>query len=410
MTVLQRVLRIVTLPALVVVAVQTETARRQLVVWMDPVGPVAVAAEVHGLGATIDGADAGREVLAVTLEPVLKGVSQPTDLAPIPGHPEQLVVLSKLGTAYLGTVGGTAAPWFTVAVEQASELGLLGIAFHPRFADNGLFWIDATPALGGRLATQVSRWHVDPGTLSDPVLQEVVLEVAQPYANHDGGQIAFGPDGMLYVALGDGGYRNDPQGNGQNTGTLLGAILRIDVDGGSPYRIPADNPLVGRPGARGELWVWGLRNPWRFAFDPRGRLLVGDVGQNTREEIDLAAKGDNLGWRIREAELCFDPTEGCPTEGLVDPIWSYGRSEGVSVTGGVISTAPGPLSGRYVFGDFASGRLWALRPPEERQRVKDVTALGRFPVSPSAFARAPDGGVWVADFRGGAVYRLVSAP
>jgi hypothetical protein len=318
------------------------------------------------------------------------------------------VVLSKAGTAYLATPGGPAKPWFTVDVVTTSELGLLGIAFHPKFTTNGLFFVDATPAGGSTgFVTRILRGHVDPATLASPTIGSVVLEVEQPYQNHDAGQILFGPDGMLYVSLGDGGFRNDPHGHGQNLGTLLGSMLRIDVDHGEPYTVPPDNPFVDRPGARPEIWAYGLRNPWRFTFDPRGRMVVGDVGQNRLEEIDLVAKGDNLGWKIREAERCFDPETDCPTAGLVDPIWSYPREEGVSVTGGLVWTAPGPLSGKYLFGDFGSGRLWALDLPAERRRVDQVTALGRFPISPSTFGRAPDGSVWVADFNRGAVYAIV---
>lgn len=405
----------ITLPAvgvgaLLLAILQTDIARRWLVVLADPLRTPAAAANVGVLRPTVEGADLQRVLVPVELQPIVTGIPQPTDLAPIPGHADRLVVLSKPGTAYLATPGGPATPWFTIDVETASELGLLGITFHPRFAENGRFYVDATPKLDGRLATRVTRWHVDPVTLVGPTLEGLILEVEQPYANHNGGQIAFGPDGALYIALGDGGYRDDPQGNGQNLGSLLGKILRIDVDGGDPYRIPPDNPFVGRAGARGEIWAWGLRNPWRFTFDPEGRMLVGDVGQNRLEEIDLVAKGDNLGWRIREGEVCFDPPTACPETDLVDPIWSYGRTEGASVTGGVVSTARGPLAGLYVFGDYATGRLWALSPPDQRRRIDDLQALGRFTMSPSAFARAPDGNVWVADLAAGAVFRIVTRP
>lgn len=354
--------------------------------------------------------DAGRPQVLVGLDPVLTGVVRPTDLAWIPGHGDRLVVLSKDGTAYLARPGQAPTPWFTLEVPTTSELGLLGIAFHPAFATNGTFYVDATPAVGPTGAsTRILRGKVDPVTLAGPEVSEVVLEVAQPYPNHNGGQIAFGPDGMLYVALGDGGFRDDPKGNGQDLGTLLGAMLRIDVDHGRPYAVPPDNPFVGRPGARGEIWAYGLRNPWRFTFDPLGRMIAGDVGQNSFEEIDWIERGDNLGWKIREADHCFEPARGCPTAGLVDPIWSYPREEGVSVTGGVVWTGPGPLSGQYLFGDFGSGRLWALSLPATRVRVPTVTALGRFAIQPSAFARAPDGSVWVADFGGGAVYAVTPA-
>lgn len=362
------------------------------------------AAAVPALEPTYDGADASRPRIAVRLVPAVTGVAQPTDVAPVPGHPDRLVVLGKQGTAWLASEGGERAEWFRLSVRTASELGLLGIAFHPRFQDNGLFFLNANPA-DGELRTVISRWRVDPRTLADPRQDGVVLEVAQPYQNHDGGQLAFGPDGKLYVGLGDGGSRGDPKGHGQDRSTLLGDLLRIDVDT-LPYAVPPDNPFVGEPGVRPEIWAYGLRNPWRFTFDPRGQLVVADVGQDRLEEIDLVEAGDNLGWNVREGNACYEPPTGCRTEGLVDPIWTYPRSEGVSVTGGVVWTAAGPLEGKYLFADFGSGRIWALDLPERRGPVKEVSTLGRFDLSPTAFARAPDGQVWVTDFGRGAIYRV----
>lgn len=392
--------------AAVTLLVTTEPGRRLLVSVLSVSTPEVAAAEVGPLEGTFDGADAARRRIPVRLVPEVTGVPVPTDVAAVPGHPDRLVVLSKSGNAFLVTRGDRAgAPWFTIEVETSSELGLLGLAFHPDFATNGRFFVNANPK-GGELRTEISRWRTDPATLSTPAREAVVLEVAQPYQNHDAGQLAFGPDGMLYVGLGDGGFRGDPKGHGQDRSTWLGDMLRIDVDGGDPYAVPPDNPFVGVPGVRPEIWAWGLRNPWRYAFDPRGRLVVGDVGQDTLEEIDLVGRGDNLGWNVREGDRCFSPSTGCPTEGLVDPIWTYPRSEGVSVTGGVVWTAPGPLQGKYLFADFGSGRVWALDLPEERRRVDDVIALGRFDAQPVAFGRSPEGTVWVADFRRGAVFRI----
>ncbi|HHO50385.1 MAG TPA: dehydrogenase, partial [Deltaproteobacteria bacterium] len=225
---------------------------------------------------------------------------------------------------------------------------------------------------------------------------------------HDAGQLAFGPDGMLYVGLGDGGFRNDPLGAGQDRSTLLGSMLRLDVRTPGRYAVPDDNPFVGIAGVRPEIWAYGLRNPWRYSFTPDGRLVVADVGQNTWEEIDLVSRGDNLGWSLREGSSCFEPPKGCPTVDLTDPIYTYGRKDGGSVTGGVVWTAPGPLQGRYLFGDFSTGRLWALRLPQPGAAAgqAEVTALGRFDLRPSAFGRAPDGRVWVAGFARGAIYQI----
>ncbi|MEZ4238157.1 MAG: PQQ-dependent sugar dehydrogenase [Myxococcota bacterium] len=397
--------------ALLWAALQLDVTRNALIALFDATQPETAAATVDALTpAAFDGPDAERTRIAVRLEPAITGVVQPTDVAPVPGHDGAVVVLSKTGTASLSTPGAPLRAWFTLDVPTRSELGLLGIAFHPKFADNGLFFVDATPQRDGEPHTVISRWRTDPATLAAPHQEGVVLEVAQPYANHDAGQIAFGPDGMLYVSLGDGGYRGDPQGNGQNRGTLLASLLRLDVDSATPYAVPPDNPLVGVAGARPEIWAWGLRNPWRFAFDPQGRIVAGDVGQNTYEEVDLIAAGDNLGWNVREGFACYEPSD-CErlSGGLVDPIWSYGRDAGASITGGVVWTAPGPLQGRYLVGDYVTGRLWALTLPSSRRRLQpdEVAALGRFALSPTAFGRMPDGTVWVADFQRGAVFRIV---
>jgi glucose/arabinose dehydrogenase len=381
----------------------TDGGRRLVVALLSGSGPVAAAA-VPTLEPTFDGADAGRPQLPVRLVPVVRGVAQPTDVAQVPGHPAQLVILGKQGTAWLATEGGEPSEWFSVSVRTTSELGLLGIAFHPKFDQNGLFFLNVNPS-DGELRTRISRWRVDPATLQHPREDGVVLEIDQPYQNHDGGQLAFGPDGMLYVGMGDGGYRGDPKGHGQDRSTLLGDLLRIDVDT-LPYGVPPDNPFVGVAGVRPEIWASGLRNPWRFTFDPRGRLVVADVGQDTLEEIDLVGRGDNLGWSVREGDRCYSPSTGCPIAGFVDPIWTYPRTEGISVTGGVVWTGPGPLAGRYLFADFGTGRIWALELPDRVERVPQVTALGRFDLSPTAFGRAADGGVLVADFRAGAVFRI----
>ncbi len=358
---------------------------------------------------TFDGADADRKQLPVKLVPRITGVPQPTDVAFVPGHPERVVVLSKSGKATLVDLKtGERAEWLEVDVATTSELGLLGVAFHPAFPADPRLWLNHTPSRGGRkAATVISEWKVDPATLA-PTRVRDVLEVEQPYQNHDAGQLRFGPDGMLYVGFGDGGFRADPLNAGQDRATLLGAMLRLDVSGPEPYRVPADNPFVGVEGVRPEIWAYGLRNPWRYAFDPRGRLIVADVGQDAWEEISIVGAGDNLGWRVREGRHCFDPPEGCATEGLVDPIYEYGHDEGISITGGVVWTAPGPLQGRFLFGDFGTGRLWELALPETVRPTDDVLALGRFSANPSAFAAAPDGTVWVTDFSSGAVFELVA--
>lgn len=252
-------------------------------------------------------------------------------------------------------------------VSSGGETGLLGLAFHPDYSTNGYFYVDYTRQTDS-LRTVVARFTVSPDPDSaDPSTQQILLQVTQPYSNHNGGQLAFGPDGFLYIALGDGGSGGDPQNNAQNRSVLLGKILRIDVDAPSPgekYGIPPGNPYVeNQSGFREEIFAFGLRNPWRFSFDSQtGMLWCGDVGQNTREEIDLIVSAGNYGWRIMEGTFCYNPSVGCDASGLMFPIWDYGRTAGGSITGGYVyrgQTIPG-LIGRYVYGDFVSGRIWAL--------------------------------------------------
>lgn len=366
-------------------------------------------------------ADGTRTLSLVRLVPVGAGFTQITDIQFVPGKARDAVVLEKTGKARLVTLAEPArnAPalatkahtLFEVAVRTRSELGLLALAFHPNFLKNGLFYVHYNPEQGD-LRTRVAEFHVAPERLHQERARErrVLLELSQPYSNHNGGQIAFGADGKLYVGLGDGGAANDPHGHGQDLGTLLGSILRIDVtpDGQKPYTIPKDNPFVGRTGARGEIWAYGLRNPWRFGFDDKGRLLVGDVGQNDWEEITLVERGQNHGWNVREGAHCF-ARDSCQTKGLVDPLFEYGRTLGQSVTGGFIYTgkAVPALRGQYVFGDFGSGNIWALPVPIANQPVP-ASLLGGSGRNLSTFGRGADGELFVADFESGEVLAFVS--
>ena len=254
--------------------------------------------------------------------------------------------------------------WLWFEVSDALECGVLGIAFHPEFENNGRFFVDYVPHGGEEdRRTVVTELQVDPRTLRNPFRIADILEVPQPAGTHNGGQIAFGPDGMLYVALGDGSAGGDPFLNGQNPANRLGSLLRLDVSRTGAATVPPDNPFVDTPGYHPQIYARGLRNPWRFTFAPDGRVIVADVGQSRWEEIDLVEPGDNLGWSEREGFDCYSPLEGCETTGFVDPIYTYGRTEGASITGGVIWHAPGELQGHYLFGDFVTGRLWAWNCP-----------------------------------------------
>ncbi|MBI4815348.1 MAG: PQQ-dependent sugar dehydrogenase [Deltaproteobacteria bacterium] len=348
------------------------------------------------------------------LEAILVGrASRPTDIQFIPGREGTAVVLEKDGRALILDVKtGETSELFTTAVRTGSELGLLGLAFHPRYLENGRFYLNTNPA-DGTMRTEISEWAVSPEPMRErsATKKRVLLEVTQPYANHDAGQLVFGPDGMLYVGFGDGGSASDPQGHGQDP-DFLGGMLRIDVDGSHDlpiegpgfrrgrYGIPKDNPKMASWPP--ETFAIGLRNPWRYTFDPKGRLIVADVGQSAFEEIDVVSPGANLGWNSREGRHCHSPQKGCATNGLVDPVYEYGRELGGSVTGGYVIPARTSSVGEYVFADFSSGRFFALD-------VVDWSGgpMGRLPISPSTFGfDQATRTLYVADFSRGGIYRL----
>lgn len=295
--------------------------------------------------------------------------------------------------------------------DAGNEEGLLGLAFHPNYASNGYFYVNYTASNPDR--TVVSRFSVaaaDPNR-ADPGTEQVLLEIEQPFSNHNGGHLAFGPDGFLYVSVGDGGSGGDPQNHGQNPQTLLGTILRLDVDreeGNLAYAIPADNPFVGnQEGFREEVYAYGLRNVWKFSFDSEtGALWAADVGQNRFEEISLIESGGNYGWNTMEGNACFSPSSNCAQEGLDLPLWTYDHSQGdVSVTGGYVyrGTALPELAGRYVFGDFASGRIWALDFSETGEPKVSELVQATFPVA--SFGLDQEGELLISGFDG-RIYRI----
>ena len=292
---------------------------------------------------------------------------------------------------------------------RRSEEGLLGLALDP--SNDGYVYLYYSAASPRRSVVSRFTRSADGAIRRDSEL--VILEVAQPYANHNGGQIAFGPDGFLYIGLGDGGSAGDPMGNGQDPSTLLGSILRIDVSGATsehPYAIPPDNPFADG-GGRQEIWAYGLRNPWRFSFDrDTGRLWAGDVGQNSWEEIDLIERGGNYGWNVLEGDHCFRPRNACDRRGLEPPVWEYSLDgEPCSVIGGYVyrGSAIPWLAGGYVYGDFCSGEIFGLRYVDgavaSHRRVADTGH------SIMSFARDLDGELYLLTQKSG-IFRLVDEP
>ena len=294
-------------------------------------------------------------------------------------------------------------------ISTGGERGLLGLALHPRFATNHRFFVNYTNQAGD---THISEFRSTSADAADAATERVLLVVAQPFANHNGGGLAFGSDGRLYVGLGDGGSGGDPLGNGQKLDTLLGKMLRIDVDGTLPYAIPADNPFRSTGGARPEIWAYGLRNPFRFSFDrTTGDLYIGDVGQSRVEEIDVGVVsrkgGENYGWNVTEGSQCYSPQNGCDRTGITLPVYEYTHDEGCSVTGGAVyrGCRIPALAGTYFFGDFCTGFVRSLRlVGGKATEVRTWTSLqGVNQIS--SFGRDADGEIYVVDYDG-EIYRL----
>jgi glucose/arabinose dehydrogenase len=296
--------------------------------------------------------------------------------------------------------------------DNGNEEGLLGLAFHPQYKTNGYFYVNYTANNPDR--TVISRFKASAYNpeIADPESEVVLLTFDQPYSNHNGGQVSFGPDGYLYIGVGDGGSGGDPKGHGQNLKTLLGSILRIDVnkqENGKKYAIPADNPFAGnKSGYKEEIYAYGLRNPWRLSFDPvTKKLWTGDVGQNAYEEIDIIEKGGNYGWNIMEGKHCFEPSRNCNQQGLKLPVWEYPRNEGVSITGGFVYRGPSlpELKGKYIYADYGSGKIWALDASNANNPVN--TTLAESNLNISSFGVDPKNELYICAFDG-KIYRIVN--
>ena len=296
---------------------------------------------------------------------------------------------------------------------QAYEQGLFSVAFHPGYPTNGRIFVDYTDHNGD---TVVSEFTADAAQArANPQSERVLLQIEQPYENHNGGMIAFGPrDGYLYISAGDGGSGGDPLQHGQNPSTLLGSLLRIDVDTESGYAIPVDNPFASQPARRAEIFAYGLRNVWRFSFDRvTGDLWMADVGQNDLEEVHLALAplrgGLNYGWNIMEGSACFPPVlSECATEGLQIPVAEYGRDFGCSITGGYVyrGHAFPALAGAYIFGDYCSGRVWTLHLDD--QGTWQMIERADFDFLIPTFGEGGDGEIYVTDDAGGRLLRLIA--
>jgi glucose/arabinose dehydrogenase len=306
-----------------------------------------------------------------------------------------------------GTSQGGAFLDIAERVSAGGERGLLGLAFHPAYGRNGRLFVNYTDRNGDTVVAEFRGTAMR----ADPASERVLLQIDQPYANHNGGWIGFGPDGYLYIATGDGGSGGDPHNNGQRRDTLLGKLLRIDVDRGSPYSIPADNPFAREAGVRGEIWAYGLRNPWRVSFDRRtGSVFLGDVGQGRFEELDFQAAGRgglNYGWNIMEGPECFR-ADACDRNGLVLPVFAYGRDQGIVITGGYVyrGTRFPLLGGTYVFGDYGSGTIWAAPASDAARGRVDPVVMLESGLSLSSFGEDEAGELYATDLAGGGVYRV----
>jgi len=343
------------------------------------------------------------------------GLVQPVAIVAAGDASDRIFLAEQRGTIRILSAGVlSTTPFLDIRsrVLAGGEQGLLGLAFSPGYAQNGRFYICYTRAPDG--ASVISRFTVSADAdLALVSSEEILLTVPQPFANHNGGQLAFGPDGFLYIGLGDGGSGGDPPlDNAQNPAVLLGKLLRIDVDGvASGYAVPADNPFVADPAWQPEIWAAGLRNPWRFSFDRvTGDLFVADVGQETWEEVNVvpagSGGGQNFEWNRREGAACYNPAVGCQSPpNATPPVAVYDHGQGCSVTGGYVFRGPGnpALQGVYLYGDFCSGAIWGLRPNGSGWDNQLLASSG---VLISAFGEDEQGRLYLADYGSGRLLRI----
>jgi glucose/arabinose dehydrogenase len=357
---------------------------------------------------------------------LITGLARPVQVVAAPKDYDRIFIVEqrsgstgRIRIFNLDTNTLNSTPFLSLSVSTSSEQGLLGLAFHPDYAQNGQFYINYTASNGN---TYVKRYNVSSNPdIADSGSGYTIMSISQPYSNHNGGWLGFGPDGYLYIGTGDGGSGGDPGNRAQDiTNQKLGKMLRIDVDGGLPYSIPASNPFVGTTGDD-EIWAYGLRNPWRCSFDSEtGDLWIGDVGQNAYEEITFqpasSAGGENYGWRCYEGNHSYN-TSGCPNQSTMTfPVWEYSHSSGCSVTGGEIyrGSAIAGLEGTYFFADYCSPTIWSFRydgssvydyQNRTSQLVPDQGSIG----SISGFGRDAAGEMYICDL-GGEVFKIIPTP
>lgn len=350
---------------------------------------------------------------SLTLKPVIEGAFQ-KPLYLTHANDDRLFVIEQAGVVKIIEAGNLQeTPFLDIRNRVGSnsfEQGLLSIAFHPNFPDDNRLFAYYTDLQGD---TYISSFVVRPDNqnLADANSEIKLLSVSQPYANHNGGQLAFGPDGYLYAGFGDGGRANDPLNNGQNPNTLLGTIIRIDINfSQNGYSVPSTNPFLGDDKRRNEIWAWGLRNPWRFSFDRlNGDLFISDVGQNIWEELNFQAAqssgGENYGWNIFEGNHCFSQTN-CDSSGLVMPIFEYDHQGHCSITGGYVYRGQqfAQLSGNYFVADYCSGNIWAIVKNEDGSWTNKSILDTQLVIS--SFGQDVNGELYVLDYKNGSVYQL----
>ncbi|MCF2950061.1 PQQ-dependent sugar dehydrogenase [Paraglaciecola aquimarina] len=345
-------------------------------------------------------------VYSFQLKEVVSELEQPTDLLFL--SEQQLLVAEKTGRLVLvDLTKKSQKDVHNFEVLTDSELGLLGITLHPNFQQNQFIFVNYNPKEGER-RTRISRFTLN-NLQGAPSLsnEKVILEVEQPYKNHDAGQIAFGPDGFLYIGMGDGGSGGDPKGHGQNLKTLLGTVLRVDIDAADniPYLIPATNPFINNSEAKDEIWAYGIRNPWRFTFHEE-TLILADVGQNKLEEVNVITKGKNYGWKVMEGNECFkDKKQSCDKSQYEAPKITYGRDQGQSITGGKVYTKGHikSLASRYIYADFITGKIWSAKYPEFTDNKLEIDT----DINVSAFGLDIQGELYLADYANGKIHQIV---